>query len=364
MPNSEKYFPADRPNSELLEVALGALLNEADDSRKQMPAANRAAEDECAAYLVKHLGDGKIRVLGVETLQQFPNLDLTKQHFEGYGSNAVLKDGSETRITAIVDVTGSGDLVARNLGNWCATIVFFRPGPDPKILFSMIHNSDGNTYGADETGTFFLTPAGPKGAPLQRLKGPDKRPLSKHHDEKQPPDGLDQIAICFDGQRSSQFTSLPYAFSAWLTNNPARNRIRIYNLAGNSMMARLANGENVHAIFSHAGELPHDLAPGAYIALKAGAHLLDFDVNKITADDLAIGLLKPSRERLRYVLAGTEELAQELAHALRESKNAFFKCVSGCDSGTVMARDSHPPTCAKCGQQMKEYDRRQVVRRR
>jgi hypothetical protein len=354
MPNTEKVFPANHPSKELLDVALGALLS----------AADRAAEDECATYLVKHLGDGKICVLGVETLQQFPNLNLSEQHLDGYGTKAVLVDGPETRITAIVDLTGNGDTVARKLGNGCATITFLRPGPEPRILFSMIHNSDGNTYGADESGTFFLTPAGAKSGSLQRLKGPDTRPQSKSADEKESLDGADQIAICFDAQRSSQFTSLPYGFSAWLTNNPLRKRMRIYNLAGNSMMARLANGENVHAIFSHAGELPYDVVPGAFIGLKAGAHMLDFDGKKITADDLATGLLKPSRERIHYVIAGTQELALELAHALRESRNAFFRCEAGCDSGTVMARDSHPPTCAKCGKQMKEYDRRQVSRRR
>jgi hypothetical protein len=354
MPNTEKYFPANHPNSELLEAAIGTLTN----------FAGRADDPESAAYLVKHLGDDKIRVLEVETLQQFPNLDLSKEHLDGYGTKAVLKDGPETRVTAIVDMIGSRDLVAHNLGNSCATIVFFRPGATPRILFSMIHNSEGNTYGADESGTFFLSPAGVKGGPLQRLKGPDLRPLSKSANEKEFQDGADQIAICFDGQRSSQFTSLPYGFSAWLTNSPMRKRIRIYNLAGNSMMARLANAENVHAIFNHAGELPYDVTPGAYIGVKAGAHLLDFDGNKIKADDLAIGLLIPSRERIRYVLAGSEELALELAHSLRESRNAFFKCERGCDSGTVMARDSHPPTCAKCGKQMKEHDRRQVSRRR
>jgi hypothetical protein len=354
MPNTEKHFPANHPNSELLEAAIGALST----------TAGRDDDHECAAYLVKHLGDDKIRVLGPEALHQFPNLDLSKEHLDGYGTKTVLKDGPESRITAFIDTSGSGDVVARNLGNWCATIVFFRPGPVPKILFSLIHNADGNTYGADESGTFLLTPASPNGRPLQRLKGLDVRPLSKSASEKESQDAADQIAICFDGQRSSQFTSLPYGFSAWLTNNPARKRIRIYNLAGNSMMARLANGENVHAIFNHAGELPYDVAPGAFIGLKSGAHLLDFDGKKINADDLAIGLLKPSRERIRYVIAGAEELALELAHALRESRNAFFRCEAGCDSGTVMASDSHPPTCAKCGKQMKEYDRRQVSRRK
>ena len=75
---------------------------------------------------------------------------------------------------------------------------------------------------------------------------------------------------------------------------------------------------DIDAVFDVSGQQLHDVVPGAYIALKAGAYMCDLDGTPITIDDLARRLQDP-RERIKYVLAATEELAQELVTALRPS---------------------------------------------
>ncbi|TDA25606.1 MAG: hypothetical protein DSO00_08510, partial [Archaeoglobi archaeon] len=51
---------------------------------------------------------------------------------------------------------------------------------------------------------------------------------------------------------------------------------RIYNLAGNPVMVKLVDhrikdARGIDAVIEIKGQKPHDMAPGAYIALKGGA---------------------------------------------------------------------------------------------
>jgi hypothetical protein len=134
--------------------------------------------------------------------------------------------------------------------------------------------------------------------------------------------------------------------------------LRFYNFGGNPMMARLANGENVHAVFENVGQFPHDAAPGAFIGLQAGAHLMSLSEKSISADDLAQSLMTPSGAELQYVLASTKEIASELARALGSGR-IFYVCPDGCGSpGKIDLRSSDPPLCDTCHKPMTAHDGR------
>lgn len=67
---------------------------------------------------------------------------------------------------------------------------------------------------------------------------------------------------------------------------------------------------------SESGQFPHDAALGAFIAIKAGAHLGGPSGVNIGVEDLGAALMTPSGAAMQYILASTKELALELAAAL------------------------------------------------
>jgi hypothetical protein len=374
-----RYIPLNRPHAQYLEVAVNALqhvrhrvhqlledrsgLEQAsftapDGHQKVMLQVDKAAENECARFLRLYFGDDEIRVLGEETLWKFKDLDLRKHHLEEYGDRVHLVEGPETRITVITDMIDGSDLVERNFGNWCSAMIFFRPGPCPGILFSLIHHEDGTIYGADDAGSFVIPAGGRKGGPLLSLRGPEPRKLNESIADHKPREETAQIAICYYGQNFGHFSTLPSELSAWARKSGSRSRLRFYNFGGNPMMARLANGENVHAVFEHIGQFPHDAAPGAFIGLKAGAHLVSLSETIITADDLAQSLMTPSGAGLQYVLASTKQIAFELARVLGSGR-MFYVCPENCGTpGSISLRSSDPPVCNTCHKTMISHDRR------
>lgn len=381
-----KFFASDHPYSELLNLAIGisrrtrakALesvqngtglgkprYTTPDGSGKQILTVDQAAEDETTSYLCQRLGDNGVRVLGEETLWRFKNLDLSMQHLEGYGINARVVDGPESRLVALIDMIDGSDLVERNFGNWCSAMIFFQPSKlsaGPRILCSMVHHADGSIYVADELGAFVLPPRARPGEMIP-IRGPERIKLMRQDFQKEIADETSQIAICFYGQKQTHFTTLPPGFIKWVNNHEARERFRIYNLAGNPMMARLANAENVHAVFEHLGQYPHDAAPGAYIALRAGGSLIDLEGRDLNEDALANMLMTPSeRKNLAYVCASTRDLAIEIAKALNEAK-VYFRCMSAnCGDGLIAPRQLGPsPRCPTCSGETAQFERRNAA---
>ncbi len=334
------YFPAGYPNSTLLNEAIATLksvrrdvlemvrgreglehsyFKSRDGEVKDMLLVDKAAENACRRTLYKKFGGpDQLLVLGEETLWKLPSgLDLSRQTIHLDGSTPIINTGvPETRLTAILDMIDGSDLLERGFGNWCSALVFFQPTPSPKILFSMVQDAMGNIYGADERATFLIKPAASP-SPMNQLCGPEVRILHPPENQKdrQRPEYTDQIAICFYAQKRKHFISISERFRQWVSAVSAE-RLRVYTLAGNPMMVKLANGEHIHAVFEHRGQYPHDMVPGAYIALKAGAHLLDRNGDKIDDAALARSLLQPAGAKLQYVLAATPEIGHELAPTL------------------------------------------------
>jgi hypothetical protein len=101
---------------------------------------------------------------------------------------------------------------------------------------------------------------------------------------------------------------------------------RIHTLSGNPFMVKLVDrersfdrqiiGRGIDAVFEINGQDMHDLAPGLFIAKKAGAFACDLGGNEITYEGLAEAFLTPT-EKMKYVLASTKDLAYELVEALK-----------------------------------------------
>jgi hypothetical protein len=348
-----RYFHLNHPQSVMLNAAIDAMqsvrrsvevsikngrgiehstFQAADGTWKDMLQVDKEAENICATHLLETLGgQGELLVLGEETLWKLPtNLDLSCQKVYVQAPNdPKVEGGAEKRITAILDMIDGSDLLERRLGNWCSAMVFLDPRR-PKILFSLVQDSTGVIYGADESSTFLITPDRKPGDTLPPLEGVEIREILKAEPNsrgKRPRAQTGQIAVCYYNQKVSHFQSTtPLGLADWLTTLPEeeQNRFRIYTLAGNPMMVRMANSENIHAVFEHIGQYPHDVVPGAYIALRAGGHMCDFEGAPILEEVLAKLLLNPSGPRIKYVLASTDAVAIDIAGALkqRQAKDA------------------------------------------
>jgi hypothetical protein len=99
-------------------------------------------------------------------------------------------------------------------------------------------------------------------------------------------------------------------------------RFRFYNLAGNPMMVRLAEGV-VDVVFDVRGQVPHDVVPGAFIALKAEAVLGKADKEQnLSEQDLALTLLQPNISRIDYILAANKRMYRDVVTLLSIKRSA------------------------------------------
>jgi fructose-1,6-bisphosphatase/inositol monophosphatase family enzyme len=95
-----------------------------------------------------------------------------------------------------------------------------------------------------------------------------------------------------------------------------RDAKRIYNLGGNPMLLKVADG-SMDAVFELHGQPAHDVVAGAFIAEKAGAAVLALDGSPLVDHDSYWQALQfPGRKELMYVAAGTEELAMAILRRL------------------------------------------------
>ncbi len=291
------------------------------------------AEDTCAdAFFHPSLGlRDYLLVLGEETLWRFEKqgLDLSAQTVVD-PIKCRVENRPEQRLVAILDMIDGSDLIERDLENWCSAMVVFSPATrPPRILLSVVQDSRDRIYIATDSEAFMIEAT--RGADGSISYDPTgKVPLKV-------PAKPDKLGICFYAQKLSHYATVPIGFKAWLTSVRGRDALRIYTLAGNPMMVRLANGEKIHVVFEHKGQFAHDAVPGAYIAWKAGAKLIDLDSQRdITACNLASALLRPT-DKLRYVLASTNQLGRSLAKHLNPRNQKEFACAE-CDGSGLQVR--------------------------
>ena len=228
-------------------------------------------------------------ILGEESLRD-ENLDLTK----------------ETRIVALLDMLDGSDLHERGLGNWCSAAAFFIPA-ERQILGAFVAVPEGYIY--------FWTLDTPLSMKLD-LRSGKTEPMSGPSEVRT----MAEMSVCFYGQKVVNFCSCAKEF-AHERNRQLQTKgvgTRIYNLAGIPAMMKVVDTtghKRIDAVFELLGQQPHDVVPGAVIAQHAGGTVLGLDGAPL---DLVSALLRPSdpSRRLRYVLAATPELAEQLLKCL------------------------------------------------
>lgn len=212
---------------------------------------------------------------------------------------------------ASIDAIDGTDLMVRSLSNWCTALFFFRP--NDRVIVSLVGMHDRVVYYASEAGAKKLwIPKGERSKKVKRLLIPKNRAKR-----------LQDASICFYGQKANNFLSIlskkPFVKLLKQLKKISTSKkampLRIYNLGGNPMMIKLAEGK-VDAVIELKGQKLYDVIPGAFIATKAGAFWGDLNGKRIDNTYLRKILANPDGE-LSYILASTEELYKKLLSLFR-----------------------------------------------
>ena len=281
---------------------------------KSLSLVDSEAEFKFQKLITGEFGGDRVLVLGEESIR--PNLDLR----------------NETRTCLLVDMIDGTDLLERGFSNWCSAIVIFTPREMRIEGAYVVQRSDFMDvayYATRHLASAFKREVtrNADGDPILgrsiELKGPVK---AKDR-------SLRDAAVCMYGQRSNSLLGLlelskKQEFITWLRENVRIDRkrkkgneeelrFRFYDLAGNPMMVKLAEG-GVDVVFDLMGQAPHDVVPGTFIALRSGAKLGDRNGKPLTETELTERLLTPAatESQVTYVLAANEEMLQELVELL------------------------------------------------
>lgn len=243
-----------------------------------------------------------LKVEGEETPQE-RRLDLDREHSP----------------VAIVDMIDGTDLFTRELGNWCSAMVVLHP-PTEEILGALVGLPLGDQFklymaGRSYEGAKLLTYdiSVTKGGYLHYiLRGdPGDRARIRLTPQSYTPRAgkpLDQTSICFYGQKRSRLIHLrDKTRFPWHGSLETSEKLRIYTLAGNPMLAKLAEGR-ISGVFEAKGQKPYDCVPGLFIALKAGAAIARPDGSKLN-----LGRALKQRKEITYVAGCNERLLKHLA---------------------------------------------------
>jgi fructose-1,6-bisphosphatase/inositol monophosphatase family enzyme len=224
------------------------------------------AERDFGRTLQHLVGPTSIEVLGEESLVKGKNLADQKGH------------------CVLLDMVDGTDLLQRGFSNWCSAIVVFYPIRS-RIEGAFVAFPDQTLYFASEK---------EDGAYKTKFRGkPSPREAASRISIPKKPTSLRDASVCIYAQKSGALLKVLERFNQspkllkLLENNVARDKadkgsvgFRFYNLAGNPMMARLAEG-TVDAVIDLAGQQPHDFAAGVFIAMKAGAVLGNLNERKL-----------------------------------------------------------------------------------
>lgn len=252
---------------------------------------------------------------------------------ESLGQSVQEKDLSRSRnLTVLADMIDGTDLLFRELGNWCSALVVFIP-QEKKILssyvgmifgdFLSIYYSRMMPGGSYKTGLqrvpVILRKDGRRVVMSKKLKRLELAP--QNYEVSDIP--LDGASISYYGQKverhmkvaeGTRFFSSPELWDAKHT--------RIYNLGGNPMMARVAEGR-MSAVFETKGQFPHDVVPGAFICRNAGCVVTDLEGKEL---DLAQSLLVPNtkdkNKKLKYLISCNSTLHNQLLPYLQPKSNS------------------------------------------
>lgn len=229
--------------------------------------------------------------------------------------------GREEGPVAIVDMIDGTDLFTRELGNWCSAMVVIHP-PTEEILGALVGLPLGDQFklyvaGRSYEGAKLLTydVVATKSGLRYLLSEDPKRagiPLSLQPYAPAAGRPLDRTSICFYGQKRSRLLHLRDETEfPWSPALAKSEKLRIYTLAGNPMLAKLAEGR-ISGVFEAKGQRPYDCIPGLFIAKKAGAAVRSLD-----GRDLDLGRALKQGKDLTYVAGCNDRLVDDLVGLLR-----------------------------------------------
>lgn len=319
MPAAESFFPTSR----LMEVARDAVADSHAFIRQAMSGGMKFSFEKI--HLHPGRPDEKISLMIDRLAEQSCRSYFARQvgtYVHVIGEESQGEEIPEARVHALVDVVDGTDLLAMGIPLWCSAIVLFDERKPQRIIGAVVGLATGEIYMAshvEDRVTVTLPPTVPNGATLTRVvSGPSEtRSLRK-------------ARIAHYGQKAKNYLSLHRLarFTRVVESMRREDPFRVYNFAGNPVMAKLVDRpkdaesgtdltDGIDAVFDVSGQLLHDVIPGAFIAMKAGAYLCDLDKRPIGYEALG-ALLATPKYRMKYVLAATQELAEELCDALRE----------------------------------------------
>ena len=266
-------------------------------------------EARLRTLLYPHGSPDDLNFLGEESLKE--DVDLS-------GCNQVV---------VLVDMIDGTDLLARELGNWCCAMTFFAPSKGAIISsyvgmsfgdYFRIYAAFGDGKGQPSAWSYFL--------PIERPWGAHRRPIFNEYVRtplKSTPAEHDlsnvQLgSVGFYEQKLARLSQV-LAGTGLLKNDQlmAAKKFRIYTLAGNPMLAKVADG-TITAVFETIGQHPHDVVPGAFICKVAGCKVTDLNGNLL---DLDRPLLHPASKdsKMTYLISRSDSLHSVLLPILKQS---------------------------------------------
>lgn len=218
----------------------------------------------------------------------------------------------------LLDMLDGSDLFKRRFSNWCIAVVFYVPKPTD-IIAAFVGDALGRIYYASkfEEGAFLVSVKTSKTRRVsERIK---LNPLEGRVENPK----LENSVVCFYGQKRNDFYDVAKRKNFIDSLDPEKGA-RIYNLGGNPMIARVADGTVDIVISPGRGQKVHDVFPGLYIAIKSGASALSPEGEDLTfnSEYLIKSLQHPADDtfRLRYIVAATNDLAKEVSKKLKVNK--------------------------------------------
>lgn len=234
-----------------------------------------------------------------------------------------------THPVALVDALDGSRLWEHHLSNWCAAALFYIPST-ANVLGSFICDAVGRVYLATEFGSGWTAcriPADWSSGHLSAIMEESTRKrLELHPIRLRPPRkrdiNFDSLQMCFVGYKTKRF----YEFAEKTRFKEAvleKEDIRLFNLGGNPMLVRVADG-TLDAVVELKGQFAHDFLPGLIIARAAGAVCLSLDDGSELSfehQQIVDALQDPKarNNKLKYVVAANRQLAETIRGLLVNS---------------------------------------------
>lgn len=251
------------------------------------------------------------------------------------------KPDKHSGLVILVDMIDGTDLLERGLSNWCSAVVMYtkRDGilasfvgiPEDGVYFATYADRHAFKYRNNSEPIAVHKPTGatrmPKWGGLSfdvdalDLDDARARLLSVRVPQSMPSDkqkSLEQASVCVNTQKRGHVEALaevgPRVLNWLRQSGKAADQFRFYDLSGNPMLARLAEGR-VDVVLTLKGSAPHDFVPGAFIARRAGASIMTLTRGARTLD-LNRAVWRPATQ---YVAARTLTLASEIRQLLPDT---------------------------------------------